>query len=150
MKLSMSMVQWYLRDYMQKAHIQNDSLSIQGLRFLSGNMPRMHADFMYLGEASDYISDKRYDQAYIIVHRENYILFFQADFEDLLNGLLAAFDFYGTWEHEMAHASAFGLSLQKILDLSHEVLYNPVTVMDLEGNIVALNSLDVPEDDLYW
>lgn len=150
MKLSMSMVQWYLRDYTQIAHIQNDALSIRGLRFLSGNMPEMLTDFMYLGEAADYISDQRYDQAYIVVHQENYILFFHADFEDLLNRLLAAFDFFGAWEQKMFHASTSGFSLQKILDLSCEILCNPVTVMDLEGNIAALNSSDVPEDDLYW
>ena len=150
MKLSMSMIQWYLRDYSQIAHIQNDTLSIRGLRFLSGNMPEMLPDFMYLGEASDYISDQQYDQAYIVVHRKNHILFFHADFEDLLNGLLSAFDFFGAWEHKMFHASNSGFSLQKILDLSCEILCNPVTVMDLEGNIAALNSSDVPEDDLYW
>lgn len=113
-------------------------------------MPEMLTDFMYLGEAADYISDQRYDQAYIVVHQENYILFFHADFEDLLNGLLAVFDFFGIWEQKMFYASTSGFSLQKILDLSCEILCNPVTVMDLEGNIAALNSLDVPEDDLYW
>lgn len=150
MKLSMSMIQWYLRDYKQVAHIQNDTLSIRGLRFLSGNMPEMLPEFMYLGEAFNYISDQRYDQAYIVVHQKNYILFFQGDFEDLLNGLLAAFDFFGEWERKMIHASASGFSLQKIIDLSCEILCNPVTVMDLEGNTVALNSLDVPEEDRYW
>lgn len=150
MKLSISMIQWYLRDYVQIPHIQNDSLSIRGLRFLSGNIPEMLTDFMYLGEASDYFSDKQYDQAYIVVHQKNYILFFHADFEDLLNGLLAAFDFFGAWEHKMVYASTSGFSLQKIIDLSREVLSNPVTVIDLEGNIVALNSLDVPDEDSYW
>ena len=150
MKLSMSMIQWYLRDYSQSAHIQNDTLSIRGLRFLSGNLSEMLADFMYLGEASDYISDKQYEQAYIVVHQKNYILFFHADFEDLLNSLLSAFDFYVTWEHRMIHAATSRLSLQKIIDLSHEVLDNPVTVTDIEGNISALNSAGVPADDLYW
>lgn len=150
MKLSMSMIQWYMRDHKQIAHIQNDTLSIRGLRFLSGNMSEILPEFMYLGEASSYISDKRYEQAYIVVHQKNHILFFQGEFEDLLNGLLAAFDFFGAWERKMVYASDSGSSIQKIIDLSCEILCNPVTVMDLEGNTVALNSFDVPEEDLYW
>ena len=95
MKLSMSMIRWYLREYTQIARIQNDSPSVHGLRFLSGNISEMLPDYIYLGESSDYISDRRYDQAYIVVHQKDYILFFDTAFEDLMNGLLGAFDYFG-------------------------------------------------------
>ena len=150
MYLSMHMIRWYLREHSQIVSIRNDRMSIRGLRFLSGNMPDMHQDYMYLGNAYDYFSDKQYRKAYIVVHQKNYILFPDAEFEDLLNGLLSAFDYFGSWERRMFMAANPGMSLQEITDLSHEVLCNPITVVDLEGNIVALNSSDVPADDLYW
>ena len=68
MKLSMSMIQWYLKVYTQIAQIQNDTLSIRGLRFLSGNMQKPQPDFMYLGKATDYFSDKQYEQAHMERH----------------------------------------------------------------------------------
>lgn len=150
MKLSMSMVQWYLKDFTQISHIQNDTCTISGLRFLSGNMADMLADFMYLGKADDYISDIQYSEVYIVVHQKNYILFYHADFEDLLNNLLGIFYFFEDWEHRMFHASTSGLSLQQIIDISCEVLCNPVTVIDLEGNIISVSTLAAPEDDFYW
>ena len=150
MYLSMHMIRWYLREYSQIVSIQNDRMSIQGLRFLSGNIQEMHKDYMYLGNAYDYISDSQYRKAYIVVHKKNYIIFTNAEFEDLLNGLLSAFDYFGAWERKMFFAANSGMSLQEITDLSHDVLGNPITVVDLEGNIVALNSSDVPADDLYW
>ena len=58
------------------------------------------------------------------------------------------------WEHRMLDASASRFSLQKIINLSCEILCNPVTVMDMdmdmEGNTIALSSTNVPEDDIYW
>ncbi|MBQ4046596.1 MAG: hypothetical protein II627_09095 [Lachnospiraceae bacterium] len=150
MKLSMSMVRWYMKDFKQIPKIEDDTCSIRGLRFLSGSMSQMKADFMYLGKAADYFSDDRYHKAFIVVHQRNYIIFLNEDFEDLLNGLLSAFDYFGEWEHRMLDASTSRFSLQKIIDLSCEVLCNPVTVMDMEGNTIALSSTNVPEDDIYW
>lgn len=150
MRLSMSMIHWYMRDFSQIPKIECDICSIRGLRFLSGDTAQMKSDFMYLGNASDYFSDDRYHKAFIVVHQRNYIIFLNEDFENLLNGLLSAFDYFGEWEHRMLDASASRFSLQKIIDLSCEVLCNPVTVMDMEGNTIALSSTNVPEDDLYW
>ena len=151
MKLSMYMLAWYLRDYRPAASIAGDGLQIRGMRFLTDDPIEMDQEYAYFGAARSFFSDIHYQNSYIIVNRRNYLLFSDADYEELLNSILSSFDFFNDWESRLLEATARKGALQELLLIAAEVLENPCVVSDLEGHeIFACSESRQPVDDPYW
>ena len=106
MKLSMSMLVWYLGEYRPDRTIIDDEPIIYGMRFLPDEHLQLLPGYVYFGDARYFLSDPRYRNAYIIVHRQSYLLFHHCDYEELLNTLLAAFDFFMAWEGRLLEAAS--------------------------------------------
>ena len=89
MKLSMSILARYLRNYHPDCAIVNDERVIRGLRFLPEGEQKLAPEYVYFGYAGQFLSDPRYTDACIVVNRKSQMLFWNCDYEELLNGLLS-------------------------------------------------------------
>ncbi len=150
MKLSMSMLARYLKDYKPDCAIINDETTIRGLRFLPEEEQKLAPEYVYFGYARQFLSDPRYADAYIAVHKKSRMFFWRCDYEELLNALLSAFDYYTDWERRLLDAAARGASLQEMVHIGGEVMENPLRVGSVDGEIVADSGGEEPAGDPYW
>ena len=90
MKPSISMLAWYMREYAPVCSIQTDDATISAVRFLTDETVRLSPDFVYVGSASAFFSDKKYAGSYIVVHCQDYLLFNCREPDALLNRLFSA------------------------------------------------------------
>lgn len=150
MKLSMSMLAWYLRQYQPDCTIINDEPAIRGMRFLPDEHLRPLPEYVYFGDAKYFLSDPKYQNAYIIVHRQSHLLFHGCDYEELLNTLLAAFDFFMAWESQLLEAASEQAPLQELLNICSQVIENPMVVGGLDGELFVANKAAYQSIDPYW
>ncbi len=149
MKLSMSMIANYLKDYRLEYHIPADTLSIQGVRFFSDQELSYSLEYVYIGPAEKYFQDPRMASTLILANGQNHILCRSADSEELLNSVLSAFDYYNKIEHRLYAASVRHHPLEELLSIIEEVLPGAFLVFSLEGTLLAHIRLDnLPDKDL--
>lgn len=150
MKPSMSLLAWYLRDYRPTCYIQNDSLSISGIRFHQDETHPFRPEYLYFSHADIWFEDPKYSGAYLAAHGQSTLFFWNCDYDELLNSLLSAFDFFNSWEGRLLDAAARQAPLQELLKISGQVLSNPATIADFEGRPLAAVDAGCSFDDPYW
>ena len=146
----MNMIAWYMRDFEPSCAIAEDELSIKGLRFLSEDLKALSSEYIYFGNAAGFFSDAGYSRAYIAVHKKNYLLFMNSDYEALLNCLLGAFDYFNDWERRMIEVTARQGRMQEIFDIAWEVFENPAVVGDLTETFYAASGALEKQNEPYW
>ncbi len=149
MKLSMSMLAWYLRDYHPQKNIGEDSLSIQGLRFLPEEEIASQPDYIYFGDADQFFSGEENNKDYIIINNLGSLIFHNCNYEDLLNAILSAFDFFNSWEREMLQAVSEHAPLQKFSDLIYRVACNQIVICRLDGPVLAVSGFKRMNDPVW-
>ena len=137
MKLSMSMLARVLGKYNPEIHILRDAPTIRGVRFLSDDRNRYALEYVYIGEASGYIHDRKYRDAMILVCGENQIICHSSDLEMLLNDILSAFDDYTGVEERLAMAASRQAPAAEIVDIAGAVIDGPCLVFDLRGKLIC-------------
>lgn len=137
MKLSMSMLAWYLRRNDPICHIRDDDLRIRGLRFVMDDSDAMLPEYLYFGEGQRFFSAQQYAGAYLAVNGHSMLIFPKADFDTLLNSLLSAFDYFNAWEEQLQAAADRHAPLREIVDLAAPVFGNPLSVgsLDMRFNV---------------
>ena len=150
MKLSMSMIAWYVKQYQPKSKINQDEMIIEGIRFLSEEPTDMLAQYVFIGEAGHYFSDNKYQSCYILVQGQNYLLFQNIEYEVLLNSLLSSFDFFNGWERHLLEAVSKGCSIRELLALAYPVLENPMLIGDYTFNHFVFYPPSYQGSDQYW
>ena len=145
MKPSMTMLAWYMREYKPVCSIKNDKPIISGVRFLADDSMQHSPGFVYVGAASNFFSDEKYSEAYIVVHGQDFLLFSGQDPDVLFNKLLNAIDFYDQWEVRLSVAAQQNAPLQTFMDLGDEVMGDFFVVCDMETNLLAASEVR-PED----
>lgn len=148
MKLSMSLLAKYLRDYQPECHISEDDPTIKGVRFLSDAHGRRTNDYLYLSNASGYFHDEHYEDALILACGNNQIFCHGSDHEDLLNAVLSAFDYYGQLEQQLIIASSEHAKLQSMVDIAGQIWDSSILVFDLEGTLLASSHLDSLKEEI--
>ena len=118
MKLSMSLLAWDLRDQAPDCHIQDDSLCISGLRFVMDDVEDMQPEYLYFGMGLHFFADRRYADKCLLVNQHSMMLFNGENYNELLNGILSAFDFFNGWEAKLLDAGARNAPLQEFIDKS--------------------------------
>lgn len=146
----MNMIAWYMKEYKPARAIDEDELSIRGLRFLSEDLQTLSPEYIYFGNAAGFFSDAGYSRAYIAVHKKNYLLFMESDYEALLNRLLGAFDYFNDWQRRMTEVTARSGSMQEIFDIAWEVFENPAVVGDQTETFYALSRAAGGRYEPYW
>ena len=150
MKLSMSMLAWYMKNYHPRCSIHNDALVIQGVRFLMDETRQLQEAYIYVSHAEIWFSDPQYADAYLVVHGQSTMFFRDCDYDELLNTLLSAFDYFNTWESRLLEAASRQAALQELLDIASEVLSNPCAIHGSGNTLLATADTSVKRDDPYW
>lgn len=134
MKLSMSMLSWYLREHEPICHIEDDDLSIEGLRFVLDDADTMLPQYLYFCNAETFFSSRQYAGAYLAVNRHSTMLFLNSDYNTLLNKVLSAFEFFTNLEGRLLDAAAAHAPLKTFLDIMEPVLENPFLIANLDSS----------------
>lgn len=150
MKLSMSLLSWYLRDLNPVCQIHDDSLCIGGLRFVMDDVDTMLSEYAYFGQGSSFFADLRYADTYLVVNQRSILLFEGTGFNDLLNALLSAFDFFNSWEAGLLNAAARNAPLQEFVDIASKVFENPITIGNLDMSYIVSSDLTGHRVDPLW
>ena len=151
MKLSMTMLSWYLRDYRPRARIEDDVMAISGIRFLPVENMQSNREYAFFVSADSVISDVQYENTYMLVHLQSYLMFMDCDYNELLNDVMAAFEYFNSWESRMLSAAADRLPLQAMLDLAGEVIGNPISSGSVDMTWRLFSHAAFPaKDDPYW
>ena len=150
MKLSMSMLAWYLRDKQPDCRIEDDSLCIQGLRFVSDDIDDMQPEYLYFGNGSYFFAASQYSDAYLVMNRHSMLVFKDTDFNALLNALLSAFDYFNSWEDRLRAAQERNAPLREFVDIAAPVFENPLAVGSLDMRFVVGSSLEGHRVDPLW
>ena len=150
MKLSMSMIAWYMRQFRPQTKIAKDMAVIKGIRFLSEDPVESQYEYVYIGDAQKFFSDKKHSDCFILVQGQNHLLFWDIEYETLLNSLLSSFDFFNNWERHLVEATSRGCSLQELLEIAWPLLGNPASIGDINKKIHAHMPHVYTGDDPYW
>ncbi len=137
MKLSMSLIGTYLEKYQPECHISEDTMSISGVRFLSASLGKFSKDYVYIGDAREYYQDIRYRDALLLTNGQNQILCRGADYEELLNDVLSAFEYYNQMEQQLILSAAQGSSLDELIQIMEPVYAGAILFFDMEGNLLT-------------
>ena len=149
MNLSMSLIRSYLSQHNAESNIQDDERSIHGMRFLSSARGRSSREYVYIGQAGDYLKDPEYADALILANGRNHIVFKGSDYEELLNDVLSAFDYYNALDQKLMQAATLGRSLADMLEMIGEVIRVPFLVFGIDGSFLAGLHVDaLPSADL--
>ena len=142
MKLSMSIIGRALAHHDPEYHIQEDTLSIRGVRFLSDMSQQSSREFVYIGAASGYFQDPRYADALILANGPNHILCRGSEYEELLNEVLGVFDTCNALEQRLTTLAAHGRPLEEMMTAAGELLRDCFLVFALDGSLLAVSHLD--------
>ncbi len=137
MKLSMSILADHLSDYDIRCQIQNDHMTISGIRFLSEQPDVSSLSYVYIGNAGAFFQDPQWEDSMILANGKNNIICRGTDYTELLNRVLSAFDYYNHFEQELYLASQQGLPLASMLTILQEVLPDPLLVFSIEGELLG-------------
>ena len=137
MKLSMSMIESRLTAYDVESDIQDDSRTIRGMRFISEQQLEYSRDYVFIGQAMDYLEDPRYANAFILASGRNNIVCRGSDYEALLNEVLGSFDFFNEAEQRLLVAASKHAPLQEMMPIVAEMLADPFVVFGIDGTVLA-------------
>ena len=144
------MLAWYLRDQHPICQIRDDSLCIQGLRFVSDEVETLKPEYLYFGEGGHFFSAPQYAGSYLATNRHSILVFKNADFTRLLNALLSAFDFFNNWEDQLLDAQERNAPLRELVDIAAPVFGNPLAVGSLDMRFIVGSDLEGHRADPLW
>ena len=150
MKLSMSLLAWYLRDHNPDCRIQDDALCIKGLRFVMDDVEEMRPEYLYFGMGLHFFTDEQYADKCLIVNHHSMMLFDSSDYNMLLNGVLSAFDYFNNWEADLLDAGGRNAPLQEFVDIAAPVFENPLAVGSLDMGFIVSSDLSGHRVDPLW
>lgn len=151
MRLSMSMLAWYLNDEHILASISDDEPTMKGIRFMTENGEKPTRDYAFIGPGRHYSTDSRYAEGSIVACGTSYLYSFDSDYERLINKVLEAFDFFAEWERRLSEASHRQAPLQELASIIAEVVENPILITGPDSSLLAWTSSRTQGlDDPYW
>lgn len=130
----MSMLSWYLREHTPVCHIEDDDLSIEGLRFVLDDADSMLPQYLYFCNAETYFGSRQYAGSYLAVNRHSTMLFLNSDYNTLLNRILSAFEFFTNLEGRLLEAASANAPLKTFLEIMEPVLENPFLIANLDDS----------------
>lgn len=151
MKISMWMIVEKLEKYQPKYNISDGSARIIGIRLISSdNEFIFDSQYVYLMFNQNTSSPYHTVKTAVIRCGRDTVLLQCTDTNEILNDILAVFDFYNAWERSLLEASMHK-NIQKIIDIGNTVLENPMMVVDMDGKVLAMSSSYINDDiNDYW
>lgn len=150
MKLSMSMLAWYLREHDPVCYIEDDAIGIKGLRFVLDDTRQLAPEYLYFCNAELFFGSEQYVGAYLMVNRHSMLLFMNSDYDVLLNAALSAFEFFTNLEGQLLNAASFNAPLRTFMDIMEPVLENPFLIANLDGSFRLTTDFTGHRVDPLW
>lgn len=114
MKLSMAIIEHWLRQYHPISTILSNEPTISAVRlFTYAKAP--NPQYLYVGRNKDFFENSQSDEV-LLVHKKDVISLNTHELEDVFDALLDAFTFYQNWEQEMLSAFQKENPEQAIID----------------------------------
>lgn len=150
MKLSMNMLSWYLKEHNPICHFEDDDLTIEGLRFVLDDADHLQPEYLYFCNANTYFASRQYENAYMAVNRHSTMLFMNSDYNQLLNRILSAFDFFARLEGKLLDAASSHAPLRTFLAIMEPVLENPFMISSMLGGFRISTDYSGHKVDPVW
>ena len=99
---------------------------------------QLNPDAVYIGRKRDFFDTIKDDV--LIVHRYDMILVKNADPEELFNEICSIIEEFSHWDYQLAQCMRKDDGLQKMLDLSHDILPYPCYIYAPDGSALAISS----------
>lgn len=139
MKLSMWILNDFLKEYHPIPQIKSGKMELRGVRFFSDSVLNTGTN-IYLGRAGDFIDSE--DNKVICVHNQDILLLETEDLDEVFNRVMDCFDFYNMWSDSCIRKINEGCTLDDILELSRPIFRDSVEIADNSHIIMA--KLQVP------
>lgn len=148
MKLSMSMIAARLEKHAPLVEIVDDHATIEGLRVFPAEQLPLSGAYVYLARFGQLQDDGSERGSFLITHDQSSIVVEGCAYQELLNDLLAAFDYYNSWETSLLEAAAAHAPVHEMLDIAAPAMGNSAFVANVSGAIIATSdiSFGFPED----
>ena len=128
------------------AMIHEGEATITGARWLITT--KLSADHVYVGGAGEYFEAG--DEDSIIVHRRDMILVKQTDPEELFDEVCSIIEKFNIWQQRLADLMDTENGLQRMIDLSSDILRNPSYIYSPTGEILAMASAYPASVHWHW
>lgn len=138
MKLSMWMIERSLAKSLLRSDIVDGEATIEGIRILTDDLEVMSPKYVYIGKGSTVFSDPHFGDSVIAVHGHDVLIVNSTSLETVMNELLSAFDTYNRWEASLWTVSVQENAIQKMVDLTQNLLYGPMAVLDKSAHFLGV------------
>lgn len=102
MKLSMSLVEYWLKPYNPVSILRDDDRTIASARMFSYDKV-INSDYLYIGRNKDFFEQSTSEEV-LLVHKNSVISTNSRDLEEIFNAVLDAFTYFQEWEQNMLEA----------------------------------------------
>ncbi len=150
MNLSMSMIESRLSASHKEvdiADISDYQRVIRGVRFLTEGQRGQSREYVYIGQASDFFDDQRYAQTLLLSSGRNNIMCRGSSYEDLLNDVIGAFDFFNDAEMRLLSLASKRAPLASMLEVVSEMIDDTLVVFGIDGSVLGgINEDRLPQN----
>ncbi len=134
MKLSMHILYDWLKPFSPIALIKEGAQVLRGSRIFSGE-ETTDSQNVYIVAANDFLWGNG-ETGVICMHKSDIIYIPTAQFDQVFNEVLRAFDFYNNWADTMRKMIDESCMLTDILDGSEDIFGEPLSILD-DGYVVS-------------
>lgn len=124
--------------------IIDGTCTITGIRWLVST--QLSGDRVYVGSARDYFEAREDDS--LIVHRRDMILVKQISPEEVFDEVCSIIERFNIWDQRLCDLIESDMGLQRMIDISKDVLNNASYIYSPLGEILAIAS-DYPSS-VHW
>ena len=119
MKISMHIVERWMRKYDPVSIIVEGQMELEGVRMFSSNVPPS-TRYVYVARNEDIFGENETNEI-LLVHRNDVIRLSTEDMEDVFNSVVEAFEYYRNLEYRLTLAIHLDQPEQRIVDICREV-----------------------------
>ena len=136
MKLSMDIIEQWIRKYEPVSTIVSDELTIAGIRLFSYEKTP-DPDYLYIGRTGDFFERSQAKEV-LLVHRKDVISLRTEELEDVFDMVMDAFVYYQKWEQTMLAAFQQENPEQEIIDACRDI-FGPMFFTDTSLQVTAFS-----------
>lgn len=148
MKLSMWIFADWLKKYRPKTSIQSNRFAIEAVRLFSAT-PEWDKRTLYIGRLCDFFHNG--NRKVICIHNNDMLLLETSDLEEVLNDVLNAFEYYGSWNNQMLELLSSNAMLPDFFSAVRQLLPLPLFLLDAGFRLLAFQEdYGVGQVDEIW
>ena len=135
MKLSMWIINDWLKENQPESLIKNGAQVIKNVRYFSESAD-LDNDYVYIGYSKDYFKNDSHNV--VCVNGSDLLILRTDDIFDVFNRILRIFEFYNSWELSMIELIDSGATLQELINASINVFQYPLVITDASHQPLAV------------